>query len=125
MGRPYRGDHRLATHPLRGQRRRLQHRGDREGTLVPESAVRTTKPKPPSKSWKWSKAWRAVRLHPNGGGGGHRTHVRKPSATGIYINSRLSRASRLSAPQPAGSPISQLLMFSPLTPERGLEPVTG
>ena len=61
----------------------------------------------------------------NGGGGGHRTHVRKPSATGIYIISRLSRASRLSAPQPAGSPISQLLMFSPLTPERGLEPVTG
>jgi hypothetical protein len=45
----------------------------------------------------------------HGGGGGHRTHVRKPSATGIYINSRLSRASRLSAPQPAGSPISQLL----------------
>jgi len=56
---------------------------------------------------------------------GHRTHVRKPSATGIYIISRLSRASRLSAPQPAGSPISQLLKFSPLTPERGLEPVTG
>src|SRR5262245_25070600 len=27
-----------------------------------------------------------------GGGGGHRTHVRKPSATGIYINSRLSSA---------------------------------
>jgi len=41
------------------------------------------------------------------------------------IISRLSRASRLSAPQPAGSPISQLLKFSPLTPERGLEPVTG
>jgi hypothetical protein len=28
----------------------------------------------------------------NGGGGGHRTHVRKPSATGIYIHSRLSFA---------------------------------
>jgi hypothetical protein len=92
---------------------------------IQESAVRTTKPKPPSESWSSSKTRRAVRLLPNGGGGGHRTHVRKPSATGIYIISRLSRASRLSAPQPAGSPISQLLMFSPLTPERGLEPVTG
>src|SRR6266568_4298710 len=39
-----------------------------------------------------SKTRRAVRLHQNGGGGGHRTHVRKPSATGIYIHSRLSFA---------------------------------
>ena len=90
---------------------------------VPEGL--TTKPRPPFRSSISSRPRRAVRLGRNGGGGGHRTHVRKSSATGIYIISRLSRASRLSAPQPAGSPISQLLKFSPLTPERGLEPVTG
>ena len=38
----------------------------------------------------------AVRPGHIGGGGGHRTHVRKPSATGIYIHSRLSFA--LAAP---------------------------
>jgi len=43
-------------------------------------------------SWTWSKTRRAVRLHQNGGGGGHRTHVRKSSATGIYIHSRFSCA---------------------------------
>jgi hypothetical protein len=43
-----------------------------------------------------------------GGGGGNRTHVRKPSAAGIYANSRFTLLlSRPSAVQPAGGPRDQ------------------
>ena len=47
-----------------------------------------TRPRPPSRSLTSSRPRRTVRTGCNGGGGGHRTHVRKSSAAGIYIHSR-------------------------------------
>jgi hypothetical protein len=43
-----------------------------------------------------------------GGGGGNRTHVREPSATGVYVGSRfILRLSRSSVLHPAGGPRGQ------------------
>src|SRR5215475_703849 len=79
------------------------------------------------RSYRWDKVETprtAVRIYYVGGGGGNRTHVRKPLAAGIYINSRffLALASRRSnRPDLRATSSSK---FSPRTQEPGLGPVT-
>ena len=68
--------------------------GARRVPLLPVTLQvgQVARPNPPSGFSNSSRPRRAVRPGCVGGGGGHRTHVRKSSAAGIYINSRFSFA---------------------------------